>query len=225
MINPRKLVATTLLITGLSMAGWSSAAVIGYTNYANFLAATSGMSTDIEDFDTYTAGDTIADGGALGAITYGYDFGGGESLMISDAFDTTTSPNFLGTDVFDLIPDGEARFSMSFDPVRAVGMFFLSIDFLIDGDIALSSGSDSVSLLVADLVSTRPGGESVFFLGLLDTLGDGIAGVDIETATSDLFSYNIDDIRLVTTTTGVAPAPGTLALVVLGLIGYRLRFT
>ena len=224
MTNPNKLLAAALLITGLSIAGRSPAAVIGYTDFTDFVAATAGMTTSIEDFEAYTAGDTIADGGTLGAITYDYDFGG-DTLKVSDAFDTTSPVNFLATDSSDLIFDGETGFALSFAASSAVGMFFISIDNLLDGDIALSSGTDSVSLDVADLVSTLPGGEAVFFLGLVDTMGNGLTSADISTATSGIFTYNIDDIRLATASMGTAPVPGTLALVVLGLIGYRFRFT
>ena len=224
MINPRKLLVTATLTAGLLGAGSASAVVVGYTDFADFVTATSGMSTSIEDFDTYTSGETIADGGSLGAITYNYDFGG-DTLMVSDVYDTTSIPNFLGTDFLDQIFNGETGFSMSFGPSSAVGMFFISIDTLFDGDIELSSGTDSVSLVVADLVDTLPLGESVFFLGLVDTMGNGLTSVDIATTDFGPFAYSIDDIRLATVRTGAVPVPGTLALLVFGLVACGFRVT
>lgn len=202
----------------LTTAFNSGAAPVVFTDQAAFLGALPGAANTL-DFDSLAAGTTIASGSAVGDITFNYDFGG-VSMAITDGdrfgaggpFDTTSGSNFLGTDDLDIF-QGNDLFSMSFGPVNALGMFFITADEIFDDEIVLNAAGTSVGLLVADAAATLADGGVPFFLGIIDT-DNTFTEASISTLNGDFFLYNVDDI-----TTSVVPIPGALWLFVSGLLG------
>ncbi len=181
-----------------------------YTDESAFQAAIAGWDSEVLDFDSMTSGTTIADGGTIDGITFTYDFGG-VNMMVSHAWDTTSPPNFLGTNDGDIFQDGD-DFSLSFEPVNAIGMYFTSIDEMWDDDITLTVDTFSVGLDAATYL-TLADGSMAFFLGIVDAQ-NAFTQADITTVGLGEFLYNVDDI-----TTAAVPIPGAFWLLGSGLLG------
>ena len=186
------------------------AAPVTYTDQASFLAALPGSAATL-DFDSLAAGTTIASGDKVEGITFNYNFGGVE-MYVSDAYLTTSSPNFLGTDDADVLQDGD-DFDLSFSPVNAIGMFFITADEMFDNDIVLSAGGASVGLSIGDAGTDLGDGGIPYFLGIIDT-ANAFTTASITTIGGGYFLYNVDDI-----TTAIVPLPGALWLFLSGLAG------
>jgi len=197
-----------------------SAAPITYTSRAAFDAAISdaGLSTATLDFDSIASGTTIPDGTGLGDVTFAYNFAGVQ-ITVTDGnqfggggpFDTTSPPNFLGTDDADLFQSGD-NFVLGFEASNAIGMYFVSADTigvaLLDDDIALAAGSASALLDTLAIEETLADGSNVFFLGIIDPLAT-FTSASVTSTCCGFFLYNIDDII---TTAVAVPAPSTAAL-------------
>lgn len=188
----------------------SHAALLTFTDQASFLAALPGPSNTL-DFDSLSAGTTIANGETVEGITFNYNFGGVQ-MKVSNTYDTTSSPNFLGTTDADILQDGD-DFDLSFGPVNAIGMYFITADEMFDDDITLSAGGTSIGLSVADAGTDVGDGGIPFFLGIIDDTNT-FTTASITTIGGGFFLYNVDDI-----TTSVVPLPGALWLFLSGLLG------
>lgn len=214
MKRPSTPIASIALLTACVACADAAAGVVGYSDYADFTAAIAGLTWHTEDFEGAAPGTLIADGGSMGGIRYDYDFAG-TSLMVSDLYDTTSPSRFLGTDDgAELLYNEEIRFSLGFDPAHAVGMFFISVDFLADGDIALWSGNAVANLAAGSPTGTLPDGSGYYFLGFVDDLAPSLSAVDIVTSGVGVFAYTIDDIILARSVS----APESLALIAPGLV-------
>src|SRR5688500_6431545 len=90
--------AFTIAVTlaGVLFAGVCEAAPVSYTSYASFSAALGGFSQQTLNFDTETAGTTIATGSSVGGITFTYSIPG-FSLSVENTNDTVSPSNYLGT--------------------------------------------------------------------------------------------------------------------------------
>jgi hypothetical protein len=194
----------------LTITGTASATLLTFTDQAAFLAALPGPANTL-NFDTLAAGTTIADGDTVDGISFHYDFGGVQ-MQVSDGFNTTSSPNFLGTDDADVLQDGD-DFDLSFGPVNAIGMFFMTADEMFDNDIILSAAGSSVGLNVLDAGADLGDGGIPYFLGIIDT-ANPFTTASITTIGGGFFLYNVDDI-----TTAVVPLPGALWLLLSGFAG------
>ena len=177
----------------------------------------------VEDFEGTAAGTLIADGGSFGGITFNYPglAGFGVSLAVTDGdqfggiggpFDTTSGTNFLGTDDADILQGGD-DIDLGFDPVNAIGMYFISNDDdILDGDIELTAGGATASLDVSMIQTTLPDGSNVFFLGIIDDMSP-FSTASITSACVGCFLFNVDDI-----VTARVPEPSTLLLLSAGLL-------
>ena len=194
----------------LAVTSTANAALLTFTDQAAFLAALSGPSNTL-NFDSLAAGTTIANGDTVDGISFHYDFGGVQ-MQVSDGFNTTSSPNFLGTDDADVLQDGD-DFDLSFGPATAIGMFFMTADEMFDDDIILSAGGASVGLSVFDAGSDLGDGGIPYFLGIIDT-ASSFTTASITTIGGGFFLYNVDDI-----TTSPVPLPAAFWLFLSGFAG------
>ena len=125
------------------LVGVSHATPMAYTDSAAFFGALPGPSTTL-DFESLSDEEIIADGDTIEGITFFYDFGGVQ-MQVRDDYDTTSPDNFLGTTDANVFQDGD-DFDLSFAPINALGMFFLSADPMLDGDIELNAAGITASL-------------------------------------------------------------------------------
>lgn len=190
-----------------------NAALLTFTDQASFLGALPGAVNTL-DFDSVAAGTTIGDGDTEGGITFNYPLlnSFGVQMQVSDVFLTTSGTNSLGTDDADVFQSGD-DFSLSFGPVNAIGMHFITADEMFDNDIVLSAGSGSVALSVAAAGADLGDTGIPFFLGIIDT-ENTFMSASISSFCCGAFLFNVDDI-----TTAVVPIPGALWLFASGLIG------
>lgn len=194
----------------------SYATPIVFTNSAAFNAAISSYTTATLDFEGSTALDLIANGGMLGGITFNYTslYNLGISMQIHNTYSATSGTNYLGTDTGGAFLGGDA-FSLSFAPVNAFGLFFLSGSELLDGDISLTVGSTITSLSsVFDAQLTD--GSYVYFLGLLDDT-NAFGSVNVVSLSGGNFEFNVDDITT-TSTAYQVPTPPVLWLLLIGFM-------
>jgi hypothetical protein len=193
---------------------------MGFTSRAAFEAALPSAPINL-GFDSLAAGTIIPNGGTVGELTFHYDVlaGFGVNMMVSDVYETTSPPNFLGTDDGDVFQDGD-DFEMSFDRRHAIGLSLISADPLIDDDFRLTAGGLTVGLDASAVQQTLSDGGQVFFLGIIDTTPVSSALLETSHTPGTYFFYNVDDI----TATAAVPEPSSLAIAAIGglvLLGFR----
>jgi hypothetical protein len=167
-----------------------SAEPTAYSSQAEFSAALTSAPT-VLDFDHLAAGTTIDADGTAGGITFSYNFNG-MPMKVTHLYATTSAPNFLGTGDGGMLHDGD-DFTMSFAPATAVGLFFITADPLLDGDITVSAGGVTAVLRADDVQETLPDGSKVYFLGIVDN-GGAFSSASVEALAGGFFLYNVDDI-------------------------------
>jgi hypothetical protein len=219
------LLSSSAIFCTLAYAGLAQAAPSAFTDRGAYDAAVAGLSNVsiiTLNFDGLTAGDLIADGDTVDGISFSYDLGG-VSLQVTDGADTTSALNFLGTNDFGMLQDGD-DFQLGFGARNAVGLYVMSLDGLIDDDFQLTVGSFSASLSTADLQYTLNDDTSVYFLGIVDpTATFTVASVTTShDGQTGYFLWNADDV---VTAVAQVPEPGTWAMLIagLGLLGIRTR--
>lgn len=204
----------------------ANAGFVTYTDKTQFLADASFYTysvsnVDFDGVDTSGGPVPLASGSSLGGVTFAYDFGG-VSLTVTDVYDTTSPANFLGTDDGDVLQDGD-NITFSFSARTGFGLFVISGDALLDGDVELTIGSETVSLIAGDQQGTLSDGSGYWFVGLLSDDGSTFNSISLNTlGGGGAFLYNVDDLVLTkagTTSTPVVPEPTTLALGLFGLTG------
>lgn len=184
------LLAGLCAIIGSITFGAVDAEVTAYSGFAEFTAALPAEPT-ILDFDLMPAGMTIEDSGSAGGITFAYDFDG-PTMKITHLYSTTSAPNFLGTGDGGMFHDGD-DFTLSFSPGTAIGLFFISADPLLDGDISVTAGGMIAKLVTQDVHATLADGSRVYFLGIIDDQA-AFTSASIEALAGGFFLYNVDDI-------------------------------
>ena len=192
----------------------ANAAIITYTDEASFLAALSGPASTL-DFDSTSVGTLIPSGNSLGGVTFTYNISGLDMKVVND-FDTTSPNNYLGLDDagnLDLFIAGD-EFSMSFaSPVNAIGLYIVSGDPLLAGDVSLDTSAGSA--LNSDVVDVTLGdGGLAYYIGLMSDTAFTSADLTFDAEAVEKFLYSVDDI-----TTSVVPIPGAVWLFGSGLLG------
>lgn len=192
----------------------TNAAIITYTDEASFLAALSGPASTL-DFDSTSVGTLIPSGNSLGEVTFTYNISGLDMKVVND-FDTTSPNNYLGLDDagnLDLFIAGD-EFSMSFaNPVNAIGLYIVSGDPLLAGDVSLDTSAGSA--LNSDVVDVTLGdGGLAYYIGLMSDTAFTSADLTFDAEAVEKFLYSVDDI-----TTSVVPIPGAVWLFGSGLLG------
>jgi hypothetical protein len=88
--------------------------------------------------------------------------------------------------------DGD-NFMLSFPPGNAIGLFFISADPLLDGDISVTAGSVTAELIAENVHATLTDGSRVYFVGIVDAQ-TAMTSAHIEALAGGFFLYNVDDI-------------------------------
>lgn len=194
----------------LWVAGSAGAEMTAFTDRARFEDALQpGWVVSTLDFDRIAPGTLIDSGKALDGLAFTYDFGW-MSMMVSNAYTTTSSTNFLGTDgEAEAFLDGD-EFRLDFAPQHAVGMYFISADVLQNDDIRLLAGNGSASLVARDVQQTLADGSHVFFLGLINP-GAAFTTASVTNLGQGAFFYNVDDITI-----AAVPEPESWAMLLAG---------
>ncbi len=180
-------VCTVISLLALSVV---RAEPVTFSGLAEFTAALPTEPT-VLDFDRMPAGMTIEDSGSAGSITFKYDFDG-LTMKVAHLYATTSAPNFLGTGDGGMFHDGD-DFTLTFPPASAIGLFFISADPLLDGDISVTAGSVTASLVAKDIHATLSDGSRVYFLGIVDDQ-QALTSASVEALAGGFFLYNVDDI-------------------------------
>jgi hypothetical protein len=218
-----KLKYLALLLAVVSFAA-APAFADAFTDNASFQAAIAGFTSNTANFDDIAANTIIPQGGTADGITFNYSVVGGTgNLMVSSLFDTTSFPNYLGSD------DGGTNaffpgdsITMSFaSPINALGMYIILSGAPAADDFTLSAGSATASSS-AVIQQVLPDFGQVLFLGLTDTTGFSSATISLNGNAGEI--WNLDDVVSATapTSTTPTPEPGTLLLLTTGL-GVFLR--
>ncbi|MBT77210.1 MAG: hypothetical protein QF789_05755 [Gammaproteobacteria bacterium] len=177
-------------VIGMVTVGASSAEPVTYSGLAAFIDALP-TEPSILDFDLMPTGMTIEDSESAGGITFKYDFDG-LPMKVAHLYATTSAPNFLGTGDSGMFHDGD-NFILSFPPGHGIGLFFISADPLLDGDISVTAGSVTAELIAENIHATLADGSRVYFVGIIDAQ-TAMTSAYIEALEGGFFLYNVDDI-------------------------------
>lgn len=196
-------------------------ALIAYSSRSAFDAA-AGSPVSLTDFESFATAN-VASGNALDGLTFTYSFGN-VSLKIVDSLATTSGVKSLGTDDRDFLADGDLL-DLSFAPRRGLGVYVLSSDALLDGDIRLTVGSTVASLVAASPQVGLGGGRFAWFLGVQSDDGATFTSASLTThGGGGAFNYNLDDF--VTVSVAAVPEPSSIGLLAFASIlttGFRRR--
>ena len=206
----------TLLIVVIAAFAAFPAFADSYTTSASFFAAISGLTPTTVNFDSNSPG-IIAQHGTVDGITFTYALGNGDSLAVDTGFDTTSPPNYLGSNdptTLGALFSGDS-FTMTFStPINALGFYIIggpysAGDFTLSSSTATATNSDVLEETLGD-------GGQVIFLGISSNTDFSSATVTLSPSAGEL--WNVDDITSAAGPIGTpVPEPDSFALLAIGL--------
>ena len=196
------------LIIVLFMTVSAGADPIVFSSRADFDAAFGTLS--IENWDSFAAGTTFANGSTVNGITYNSS---ATMAVVQNTFFNTTPPHGLGRTPTDFFSPGDTMTS-TFSPL--IQAFGIDINTFADLNGAYSAVTN-LGDVVNSFFDPFPGGSTGQFVGF--SSGTGFTSVTIQDNTGS-FSYTLDTMRF-GSVTAVPEAP-SLLLLISGLVGIGL---
>ncbi len=187
----------------LALPGAARAAPTAYTSGVPFFASLRGPA-QTAGFDGLSSGEVITSGESADGIRFSHDLDGVD-LIVTDgtaaggavAFETVSSPHFLGTSDLDVLIDGD-DLSLGIATANAVGLFVITAETpglsLFDGDIRLAAGGATASLDVDDVQATLSDGSRVYFLDVIDAASTFDSASVGTFGAGGEFTFNVDDV-------------------------------
>ncbi len=213
-------VRTVVVAACLAMGSPAFAGITPFSSSTAFDSATSGLSLTVENYGSYSAGQTIANGSTLGGLTYTFTPGPAGTLtggIVTNQFNSFTGLSLGGKQSTgqDYFFGGDSVTITFAHPVTAVGAFFNVNQNSGSYDLATSAGTvsngsaayDTSTFVFDGLVSTTP------FDSITLSSTDPSVGV-----------FNIPEIEFVSVAGG-APEPAAWTMAIAGFLttGFMLR--
>jgi hypothetical protein len=217
----------------LSICAPANATLIGYQSQAAFNAAISGWTTTSTNFESVPAGTGYSAGtGPAGSgftLTLSGPDAPGLIPTVANLFWSTSGTHYLGLDNSDTAFEAGDSLTINFGTaMQAFGLFVIGTSDIGAGDISLVTGASSVlNGAVADMSDGN--GSFAYFLGFVSDDGGTFNSIvlnDLTLSSARLLNIAVDDIVLaLNNPPAVIPEPGTLVLMLMGLLalGTRIR--
>ncbi len=179
-----------------------------FTSSSAFSAATTGLT--VENYGSYSAGDLIADGGTLGALSYSFDTGAGLGGVITNLYNSFTGNSLAA--------------KQGAGPLAGTDFFYANEGFTVTLPFAVTAlGIFSNTNLPVDMTLTTSGGDTfTYTLGAYDTSTFGFIGITSSTpftsATFHSTTFNIPAIEYGAAIPSV-PEPAAWAIMLVGFAG------
>ena len=183
------------------MAGALTTAYVDEPSFSAALKST----PEFQSFDGFAAGTLLPSGSAVGAFTLSYSLSG-LTAKVTDAYSTTSGSNSLGLSGGDeAFLDGDALDLVFSDSLTAIGLYFITSDSALAGEIQLvtAEGTAGNSATPASVLGD---GGIAYFVGLTSTVPFSTAQIRFQDDGEVNFAFNVDDIQF------TVPEPTTLVL-------------
>jgi hypothetical protein len=168
------------------------------------------------DLEALPAGTLLPSGSTVQGVTFSYAIDG-LTMQVVDTFSTTSGTHSLGlTGGDDAFLDGDAVGLAFASPIFAIGMFFVTSDPALAGEILLTTPEGIVGNAATPFQILADGGIA-YFIGLVSTEPFTSAAVDFAPDGEIHFAFNVDDV------TTALPEPSPSLVLGLTLLGLAVR--
>lgn len=193
----------------------ANAAVNSYDSKSAYDADLAGSSVVELNFDSMTAGDTIASGSSFGDMSIHYNFGPGIDMTVETGFATTSPANYLGSTGGYFVGGDSITFNFS-QNITSFGMYVISESVVYDDDFTISTnfGDSATNNFLAGEIIQSPY-TTAYFMGLIESdSSQAFNSVTFTSFNDPTLTFNIDDISY--TTVSAVPEPSALLMMLAG---------